>query len=201
METETRTRISETPLAPSDSELVRRVRSGDRHAYDRLVTTHRAVVFRVAARIVGADEADDVTQDSFVRAYYRLDQYHGDGPFRSWILQITRSVALNSLRKRRPDPTDEIPEVSDDSTTARRPWSTLEQKEQRERLEAKVLTLDPRHRAVLVLRDIEGLSYEEVATITETPIGSVKGRLHRARAEMIALLRDNSYDWELPAAD
>ena len=59
--------------------------------------------------------------------------------------------------------------------------------------------LSPAHRVVLVLRDIEGFSYEEIAMVTETPLGSVKGRLHRARGELIDILRHNTYDWELPA--
>ena len=66
------------------------------------------------------------------------------------------------------------------------------------RLEAKIRLLKVEHRAVLVLRDVEGLSYEEVGEATETPLGSVKGRLHRARRELIDLLRRNTYDWELP---
>ena len=182
--------------------LVKRARSGDRRAYEALVERHRAVVFRVAARIVGAAEADDVAQDSFVRAYYRLDQYNGTGPFRSWLLQVTRSVALNSLRKRRPEPTDKIAELAgrdgEGEWQERRPAGLLESKERRERLELKVGSLSDNHRTVLVLRDIEGFAYDEIAEITETPIGSVKGRLHRARAEMIDLLRSNTYDWELP---
>ena len=66
------------------------------------------------------------------------------------------------------------------------------------RLEAKIRLLKIEHRSVLVLRDVEGLSYEEVGEATETPVGSVKGRLHRARGELIDLLRHNTYDWELP---
>ena len=65
-------------------------------------------------------------------------------------------------------------------------------------MERKLHGLSPQHRTVLVLRDAEGLSYEEIAEITDTPIGSVKGRLHRARGEFIAMLRANTYDWELP---
>jgi RNA polymerase sigma-70 factor (ECF subfamily) len=74
----------------------------------------------------------------------------------------------------------------------------LEAGERRQRLQAKLRLLPPQHRAVLVLRDIEGLSYEEIADVTETPLGSVKGRLHRARRELADLLRTNTYDWELP---
>lgn len=184
----------------TDPDLVALARAGNRRAYEELVERHRDVVFRVAARIVGPDEADDVAQDSLVRAYYRLDQYHGGGPFRAWLLQVTRSVALNSLRRRRPVPTEGIDDLagSEGERTGRRPARMLEDKERRERLEQKVGSLTANHRDVLVLRDIEGFAYEEIAEITESPIGSVKGRLHRARAEMIELLRNNTYDWDLP---
>lgn len=187
--------------AVDDARLVERVRSGDRLSYDALIGRHAAVAYRVAARIVGRDEADDVCQDAFVRAYYRIDQYSGEGSFRSWLLQVTRSVALNSLRKQRPDATAEIELIAgaDHSPGAPRPASVLEQKEQRERLELKMSRLSEDHRSVLVLRDLEGLSYEEISQVNEIPIGTVKGRLHRARAEMIDLLRHNTYDWDLPA--
>jgi len=78
------------------------------------------------------------------------------------------------------------------------PAESLEEHERRDRLEAKLRLLSAPHRAVLVLRDLEGLSYDEIAEVTDTPLGSVKGRLHRARAELIDLLRRNTYDWELP---
>ena len=74
----------------------------------------------------------------------------------------------------------------------------LETRERRERLEGKLRLLRPEHRAVLVLRDLEGLPYEDIATATSMPLGSVKGRLHRARDELIDILRRNTYDWELP---
>ena len=80
---------------------------------------------------------------------------------------------------------------------ARRP-SASRVRERIERLERKLHGLSYQHRAVLVLRDAEGLSYEEIAEITDTPLGSVKGRLHRARREFVEMLRANSYDWELP---
>ena len=184
-----------------DGQLVMRTRAGDGRAYEELVNRHQAVVYRVAARIVGRDEAQDVSQDTFVRGYHRLDQIRDGNTFRPWILQVTRSVALNMLRRRVPEPT-EAGELSaaygEDRDAPSRPASTLEQKECRERLELKVRTLKENHRSVLVLRDIEGLSYEEISAVTETPLGSVKGRIHRARSEMISLLRNNTYDWEIP---
>ena len=85
-----------------------------------------------------------------------------------------------------------------DDDRERTPAERLEDRERRERLELKIRLLSPPHRAVLVLRDVEGLSYEEIADVTESPLGSVKGRLHRARGELIDILRQNTYDWELP---
>ena len=75
---------------------------------------------------------------------------------------------------------------------AREPVSALEESERRERLELKLGELRPEHRAVLVLRDLEGMPYEEIATVTESPVGSVKGRLHRARRELIDIMRANT---------
>jgi RNA polymerase sigma-70 factor (ECF subfamily) len=183
-----------------ERELVRRARRGDLAAFELLVERHRDVVFRVAARIVGPEEADDVSQDSFLRALARLDRYRGEGSFRAWLLQIVHNTALNALARRRPEPVGELPEQEEAGVAAgeRQPAQRLERTERRRRLESKLRALRPEHRAVLVLRDVEGLAYDEIAAVTETPRGSVKGRLHRARAELIDLLRRNTYDWELP---
>jgi RNA polymerase sigma-70 factor (ECF subfamily) len=182
---------------PDDAQLVRRSVSGDLSAFEQLVERHRQVVARVAARIVGADDAEDVSQDAFLRAFHRLGDFRGDAPFRSWLLRITHNAALDHLARRRAEPVD--PETLDSSavSSARPPAESLELRERIERIERKLRGLSPQHRVVLMLRDAEGLSYEEIADITDTPLGSVKGRLHRARAEFIAMLRANTYDWEL----
>lgn len=182
-----------------DRELVRRAVAGETSAFARLVERHEAVAFRVARRIVGAQEADDVTQDAFLRAFHRLDRFREESPFRAWLLQIVHNTALNAASRRRDEPVESVPEPpSGDSPRERRPARELEERERRERLELKLRGLRPEHRAVLVLRDLEGMSYEEIAAVTDTPLGSVKGRLHRARGELIDLLRANTYDWELP---
>jgi RNA polymerase sigma-70 factor, ECF subfamily len=163
------------------------------------VRRHQAVAYRVALRIAGPDDADDVTQDAFLRAFHRLADFRGEGAFRAWLLQIVRNTALNAVESRRTEPHEAIEELveAQGNTRERTPVEQLERRERRERLEAKVRLLTPAHRAVLVLRDVEGLSYEEVATATDTPLGSVKGRLHRARSELIQILRENAYDWGL----
>jgi RNA polymerase sigma-70 factor, ECF subfamily len=164
-----------------------------------LVRRHQPVAYRVAGRIAGRDDAADVTQDAFLRAFHRLGDFRGDGAFRAWLLQIVRNTALNTVEARRSEPHETVVELLEERGDGERtPVEHLEGRERRERLEAKVRLLSPAHRAVLVLRDVEGLSYEEVATATETPLGSVKGRLHRARSELIRILRENTYDWGLP---
>ena len=184
----------------ADRELVDRARTGDIAAFEALVARHRDVVYRVAARTVGADEAEDVSQDAFLRAFHSLPGFRGDAPFRAWLLRITRHAAINQLARRRPEPVESVEPLIDasDGEEERTPAERLEGRERRDRLEAKVRLLSPAHRVVLVLRDIEGLSYDEISQVTESPVGSVKGRLHRARDELINLLRRNTYDWGLP---
>jgi RNA polymerase sigma-70 factor, ECF subfamily len=183
-----------------DRELVDRTVAGDLMAFEALVERHRAIVYRVAARTVGRDEAEDVSQDAFLRAFHRLPGFRGDAPFRAWLLRITHNVALNQVARQLPEPVDTLNPTREtgDPDRDRMPAESLEGHERRRRLEAKLRLLAAPHRAVLVLRDIEGLTYEEIAEVTGTPLGSVKGRLHRARGELIDLLRRNTYDWELP---
>lgn len=193
-----------TSLMDSDDTLVRRTLAGDLGAFDALVRRYRDVVYRVAVRIVGPNDAEDVAQDAMLRAFHRLGQFRGDAPFRSWLLRITHNTALNALDRRKPDQEAESVEEMElpadaPSDRARAPVTSLEAGERRTRLAQKIGRLRPQHRSVLVLRDLEGLSYDEIAEVTETPVGSVKGRIHRARRELIDLLRNNTYDWELPA--
>ena len=185
-----------------DGLVVARVRAGDVDAFERIVVRYRDVAVRVAAVIVGRDEAEDVTQDAFLRALHRIDQYRGTAPFRAWLMRIVTNTALNALERRRAIPVEEVeePEPSPEGE-ALSPASLLERAEARARLAGKITRLRPEHRAVLVLRDLEGLSYNEIADVVDVPVGTVKGRLHRARAELVDLLRHNTYDWELPPDD
>jgi RNA polymerase sigma-70 factor (ECF subfamily) len=196
-----RAAVALASVTDEDATLVKRARNGDRRAFEELVDRHRAVVFRVAARVVGPHEADDVSQDALLRAYHRLDGYRGEGSFRAWLLRIVHNTALNHLERRLPEPvggSGDIERAVPVREGSREPASRLERRERAERLEAKLRGLRPEHRVVLVLRDLEGMAYEEIALITESPLGSVKGRLHRARNELVEILRANTYDWELP---
>jgi RNA polymerase sigma-70 factor (ECF subfamily) len=185
-----------------DQPLVRAALAGDLRAFERLVERHRDVVFRVIARLLDDDaEAEDLTQDTFLRAFHRLERYRGDAPFRSWLLRIAHNTAVTYVTQSgrvAAHPVDVAGEEAAGTAEAGSPAEQLERRERRERLDKKLKGLGRAHRTVLVLRDIEGLSYEEIARITASPVGSVKGRLHRARSEFIDVLRHNTYDWELP---
>lgn len=178
-------RLASAPVAAHDAKLVERAAAGDTRAFATLVERHSGVVYRVALRIVGPDEADDVSQDALIRAFHRLDQYRGDSPFRSWLLRITHNAALDSLAKRRPTPVgavgtpaaaDQDPSFQDRGPDSRGPVSRLEDRERRERLTLKLTELRPEHRAVLVLRDLEGLAYRSCAP----PVGSAPSGLRCA---------------------
>lgn len=185
----------------ADGTLVLRTLDGDLQAFESLVERHRDVVFRVAARVVGPDRAQDVSQDAFLRAFHRLNKFRGEAPFRSWLLQITHNAAVNTALHDRREPVDsgaEVPELPDRQGELREPAERLERREREQRLAVKLAAIHPTYRTLVILRDLEGLSYEAIAEVLDMPLGSVKGRLHRARAELIELLRNNTYDWELP---
>ena len=189
-------------FADPDQPLVRAAIAGDMHAFEQLVERHRDVVFRVVARLVASDqEAEDLTQDAFLRAFHRLERYRGEAPFRSWLLRIAHNTAVTHVTQAgrvAAHPLDAGGAEVAHSIDAGSPADQLERRERRERLDTKLKGLGRTHRTVLVLRDIEGLSYDEIARITDSPLGSVKARLHRARSEFIDVLRNNTYDWELP---
>jgi RNA polymerase sigma-70 factor (ECF subfamily) len=182
----------------SDERLVALSVAGDMRSFERLVERHRDVVHRVASRITGEIEADDVTQDTFLRAYHRLGHYRGEGSFRAWLLRIAHNTAVTALERRAIGAVALADLDAGSGNAPLTPAEQLEAAERRRRLSVKVRGLSPQHRTVLVLRDVEGFSYDEIATVTEAPVGSVKARLHRARRELVEMLRDNAYDWELP---
>jgi RNA polymerase sigma-70 factor (ECF subfamily) len=143
------------------------------------------------------EDAEDVLQDAFVRAYEKLDQFHGDSSFYTWVYRIAVNFALSGYRRHRIRSVHrlngEIARMQDDGppdlSPDADPTVPLERAERERVVEAALNELVPEHRAVVILKDFDGHRYEEIASMLNIPIGTVRSRLHRARCELRDRLR------------
>ena len=167
-----------TPVE-NEAELIARAQQGDRGAFGQLVRRHRGGVINVVYRMCGdANLADEAAQEAFIRAWQHLPGYRPRSPFRNWLYRIATNAARDALR--REIRTVDIDTVSvTDSTQG--PQVAVEAQELGERGQQAVLSLPPASRAVLVLREYEGLSYKEIADTLGIPMGTVMSRLNYAR--------------------
>jgi RNA polymerase sigma-70 factor (ECF subfamily) len=178
----------------SETVLVDRARNGDAAAFTELVNRYERKIFRLAKHITQNDEdAEDVLQESFLKAYSNLDTFQGQSKFYTWIVRIAVNEALMKLRKRKSDRTVSLDEPQDtgEETVAREiavwegdPEQKYSQEELREILERAIDSLKPSFRTVFVLRDIEELSTEETAESLGISVPAVKSRLLRARLQL-----------------
>ena len=174
-----------------ESALIMAAQSGDANAFNSLVLAYQQIAYNVAYRVLGhPDAARDATQDGFVRAFRALSQYRG-GSFKSWLLRIVTNCCYDQMRarKRRPStPLDDLVEDEEHSTILADDIESPEQHIEREELGAllqRALTSLPEdQRMVVVLCDVQGLSYEEAAVACSVALGTVKSRLSRARGKM-----------------
>lgn len=170
-----------------DAHLVAAARSGDVPAFELLVARHQKRVFRVALRMLGdAAEAEDAAQDTFVAAWRALGRYRGEGAFSTWLYRIAVNKCLDRLAARR------VTEPLDDRVASAigGPEEIAQGHARFAALIRALAALSGEQRAALVLRELEGLSYEEVAAVLGVTVAAVKGRLHRARAELVSQMRD-----------
>ena len=188
------TNITIDPAVSSEeSELVTRARAGEMSAFNDLVRKYERKIYRLAKNITQNDEdAEDVLQETFLKAYEHLDSFQGNSKFYTWLVRIGVNEALMKLRKRKTDRTVPLDEPVDtgEETVVREiaVWDDPEQKFSRDEL-GRILTeavdgLKPAFRTVFVLRDIEELSTEETAQALNISVPAVKSRLLRARLQL-----------------
>jgi RNA polymerase sigma-70 factor (ECF subfamily) len=163
-----------------------RLRAGDAPAFEELVMTYQHRVFGVALRMLGnRAEAEEVAQEAFVRAHRALGDFRGDAKLSTWLYAITSRLCLNRLasgeRRLTSHGEEALLRLSD---AGPRPDAALERRELETALGRAIAELPEDRRIVVVLRDIEGLSYEEIAQALELELGTVRSRLHRARADL-----------------
>lgn len=177
-------------VAPSDRDLIQYARRGETEAYGELVHRTQAAVFSVCFRVLGERrEAEDLAQESFVRAWERLDTFDLERPFLPWIRRVAANLCLNRLAARAPEAALDEERDQADETTA--PPRLAEQRDQAERVRAALLALPPRYRLVIELRHFQELSYDEIAETMQRPLSDVKSDLFRARKLLAARLQDD----------
>lgn len=176
--------------------LIAAAQRGSLPAFNQLILHYQGLAYNVAYRILGdPDSAADATQEGFIKAFQKVDQYRG-GSFKAWMLRIVTNTCYDALRARRRRPTTslETEEESDSEHDGRlldpaeRPDAYVLRKELAAAIQAAIEQLPPDQRTTLILADIEGLDYQEIAEATDAALGTVKSRLSRARAKVRDLL-------------
>jgi RNA polymerase sigma-70 factor (ECF subfamily) len=160
-----------------------RAREGDLAAFEDIVRLYQADVFRFAWHLTrDRTTAEDVTQDAFIRAFRFLRSYRGDSPFSSWMMRIVRNCAMDSLRAQKRHATRH----EDDRPRA----GSVADPVARAELDAALNAVSPEHREPFLLIEVFGLSYAEAADVLGIRVGTVKSRMHRARAALCRALAD-----------
>lgn len=187
----------------SDAELIAQFLAGSEEAFNRLVLRHQRRAYNIAYRFLSQHEdALEVAQDAFVRAYRSLRRFKGKSSFKTWLYKIILNLARNRYRRKvsrgehrkvsldnpkRYDDSEAVREIEDEKLS---PTRELDGREIQEQIQRGLMRLAAEHRQVIVLRHIEGLSYEEMTQVLQCAEGTVKSRLHRARLELRDVLRD-----------
>lgn len=169
---------------------IHEARAGNKQAFSRLVEAYERPVYNLTYRMLGTpEEAEDAAQETFLRAYARLQQYNTDHKFSTWLFSIANHHCIDRLRKRRKTfiSIDDNPVLQNLQHEAPEPEETMLDAEQAHELQALIQQLEPEYRTPLVLRYWEEYSYEEIAESMDLSVSAVKSRLFRARKQMADL--------------
>ena len=184
----------------SDSELVDRAKAGDRDAARQLVERYQRRILGVVIGMVrNPEDAREVVQETFVRAFRNLEGFKGDSSFYTWLYRIAVNQAIDLQRRESKRPSSEYDETQPlgeaamafgGKTTGDDPFQAVRNRELGRKIFDAIDDLTPDHRAVILLREIEGLSYEEISESLDCSLGTVMSRLHYARKKLQARLKD-----------
>ena len=177
--------------------IVRKVLQGDVNAFEKLVTEYERAVYAIAQRMTGnAEDAADMTQETFIKAYNSLSSFRGDSKFSVWLYRIANNVCLDFLRSKNRRPTVSLSAEDDDgeetqldiADESQSPELLLESSLTRDAVRRGLDSLPPDYKQILLLREIQGLSYEEIAAALGIESGTVKSRIFRARKRLCTFL-------------
>lgn len=177
--------------------IVRKVLQGDVNAFEKLVTEYEKAVYAIAQRMTGnTEDAADMTQETFIKAYNSLSSFRGDSKFSVWLYRIANNVCLDFLRSKSRRPTVSLSTEDDDgeetqldiADESQSPELLLESSLTRDAVRRGLDSLPPDYKQILLLREIQGLSYEEIAAALGIESGTVKSRIFRARKRLCTFL-------------
>lgn len=183
-----------------EAAIVRKVLGGDANAFETLVLEYEKNVYNIALRMTGnSEDAADMTQEAFIKAYNSLQSFRGDSKFSVWLYRIVSNVCLDFLRSKNRRPTVSLSVEDDDGEDAQldvadesqSPELLLDRKLTRESVRRGLDSLPPDYRQILLLREIQGLSYDEIAQALSLEVGTVKSRIFRARKRLCTFLIDD----------
>jgi RNA polymerase sigma-70 factor (ECF subfamily) len=177
-------------MSQQEAGLVRRCLAGDEKAYRELVEMYQARVFSLALRMVRrVEDAEDVVQETFIRMFRALDRYDPSRPFGAWLFSIASRLCIDQIRRRKLQPISLTQRDREDEEyeievvdPGMRPDETTARAEEEQRTRVLIDSLPPHYRIVVLLRHQQDLAYEEIAEALQLPLGTVKARIHRARA-------------------
>jgi RNA polymerase sigma-70 factor (ECF subfamily) len=173
-----------------DRTFVTQAAAGSREAFDELVRRHRRPIYNLVRALSGGDgDAEDLVQDIFVRAFRAIAGFRGDSPFKGWLYRIAVNVVHTHLQRRRTRDALSRPRCTDTSAVDVADGDSLEDAVmRRQAIERALATLPAELRVLVVLRDVHGLKYDEIADIVGSPLGTVESRLFRARRQLRPML-------------
>ena len=180
--------------------IVRKVLQGDVNAFEKLVTEYEKAVYAIAQRMTGnPEDAADMTQETFIKAYNSLGSFRGDSKFSVWLYRIATNVCLDFLRSRSRKPTVSLSMEDDDgeemqldiADESASPEMLLERGLTRDAVRRGLNALPPDYKQILLLREIQGLSYDEISDVLDLEVGTVKSRIFRARKRLCAFLMED----------
>jgi RNA polymerase sigma-70 factor (ECF subfamily) len=188
-------------VSADDHRLIAECLRGDTAAFGELVRRYQDRLYNTVFRLVdNAEDAQDVVQDAFLNAYQALDHFKGDSLFFTWLYRIAVNTAISLKRKHRVAISMDVSRETGaalepvDHSVGSQPGHALEQAEQERRIQIALNRLSPEHRAVLIMKDMEGQKYETMAEVLGVPIGTIRSRLHRARNELRDLLSQEGHE-------
>ncbi|NSW92293.1 MAG: sigma-70 family RNA polymerase sigma factor [Firmicutes bacterium] len=190
-----------------EKDLIRKSQKGDIEAFEQLIESYQKKVFNIALGMMGNyDDANDISQEVFIKVFKSIRNFRQQSSFSTWLYRITTNACLDELRKRKNSKNiisidqvihlengEVVRQIEDDGPT---PESTAERNELKEAVRDAIFQLSNEHKEVIILRDIQGFSYDDIAKIISCPQGTVKSRINRARNMLKEILKSKMELWD-----